>query len=60
MPSHIGQNGQLAGSKRFIQQQQSNTDVQKEVMEILQNMAEKKHLGWSLARLQMLEKQLIK
>lgn len=60
MPSHIGPNGKPPQGKQFLPQNQAQTAMEKEIMEIVQNLADKKNLGYSLARLQILEKKLDK
>ena len=59
MPSHLGTSSQPK-IKYIIPPNQASSDAEKQVTEIIENVANKRSLAWSLARLQALEKQLAK
>ena len=59
MPSHLNAN-HLSKSKFIIQPATSTNNIEKELLEIAENAANKRSLAWSLARLQALEKKLTK
>jgi len=60
MPSHLGQNGQLRNGKSFINQENATTIMEAQLKTIIENIRDKKSLGWSLSKLQDIEKQLKK
>jgi len=60
MPSHLGQNGQLRNGKSFINQENATTIMEAQLKTIIENIRDKKSLGWSLSKLQDIEKQMKK
>lgn len=60
MPTHLSQSGQGKEGKSFLPLGDSQTTLEAELEKILLNMKEKKHLGWSLARLRTIEKEMKK
>lgn len=60
MPTHLTQTGQVREGKSFLPQESGTTKMETELAQILLNLKEKKHLGWSLARLRTMEKELKK
>jgi len=60
MPSHIGQTGQSKNGKPFFQQVNSTNALETQLTTIVGNIRDKVSLGWSMAQLKELEKQIKK
>jgi hypothetical protein len=60
MPSHLGQNGQLRNGKSFLNQENAISIMEAQLKAIVENIRDKKSLGWTLSKLQDIEKQMKK
>ena len=60
MPSHIGQNGKQSVSKPFFQQGGVTSELEGKLTNIIENIRDKKSLGWSMVELQAMEQKINK